>query len=147
MAHSDDNGLILPPKLAPSHIVILPIIHKEEDRGNILSFCQKLAEELRLIHYHNRRLAVEIDMRELPGGEKGWSWVKKGVPIRLEIGNKECASDSVFMGRRDREYKDRKTLSRQEFLHLVKGDIDDIQAHLLLLRALMEFQKSNTTDH
>lgn len=142
MAHSDDNGLILPPKLAPSHIVILPIIHKEEDRANILSYCQKLAEELRQIHYHDRRLSIEVDTRELTGGEKGWSWVKKGIPIRLEIGNKECTSNTVFMGRRDREYKNRVTVTRQEFLHTVKTELDDIQAHLLL-RA-QEFRNKNT---
>ncbi|VVC76720.1 Proline--tRNA ligase [Aquicella siphonis] len=142
MAHSDDNGLVLPPKLAPSHIVILPVIHKEEDRANILAYCQQLADELRDMHYHGRRLGVEIDTRELPGGEKSWSWVKKGVPIRLEIGNKEYSANSVFMGRRDRDYKDRKTLSRQEFLHLVKAELDDIQAHLLL-RA-QEFHNGNT---
>ena len=44
MTHSDDNGLILPPKIAPSHVVILPIIHKEEDRANILAYCQALAK-------------------------------------------------------------------------------------------------------
>ncbi|MCW5584066.1 MAG: proline--tRNA ligase, partial [Gammaproteobacteria bacterium] len=143
MAHSDDNGLILPPKLAPSHIVILPIIHKEEDRANILPYCQQLADELRQIYYHDRRLEVEIDTRELPGGEKSWSWVKKGIPIRLEIGNKEYLNNSIFMGRRDRDYKDRKTLSRQEFLHIVKAELDDIQAHLLL-RA-QTFRLNNTT--
>ena len=142
MAHSDDNGLMLPPKLAPSHVVILPIIHKEEDRANILSYCQKLAEELRQIHYHDRRLGVEVDTRELTGGEKGWSWVKKGVPIRLEIGNKECTGNTVFMGRRDREYKNRVTMTRQEFLHTVKTELDDIQAYLLL-RA-QEFRNQNT---
>lgn len=142
MAHSDDNGLILPPKLAPVHVVIMPIIHKEEDRANILAYCQKLAAELREIRYHDQRLKIEIDTREMTGGEKGWSWVKKGVPIRLEIGNKESSSDSVFMGRRDKEYKDRKTLSRSEFIQIVKAELDDLQAHLLL-RA-QEFRTKNT---
>src|SRR5580658_1525487 len=61
MTHSDDNGLILPPKIAPSHVVILPIIHKEEDRESILSYCHELASELRKIIYHDRRIEVEID--------------------------------------------------------------------------------------
>jgi prolyl-tRNA synthetase len=142
MTHSDDNGLVLPPKLAPSHIVILPIIHKEEDRAAILAYCHSLADELKQIQYHDRRLAIEVDTRELRGGEKGWSWVKKGIPLRLEIGNKECAANSVFMGRRDREYKDRRTMTRQEFLHNVKNELDDIQANLLL-RA-KEFRNQNT---
>lgn len=143
MTHSDDNGLILPPKLAPSHIVILPIIHKEEDRTNILAYCQQLANELRDIHYHHRKLSVEIDTRELPGGEKAWSWVKKGIPIRLEIGNKECTGNSVFMGRRDKEYKDRKVISRDEFLNSIKTELDSMQANLL--SRAKNFRKQNTS--
>lgn len=144
MTHSDDNGLILPPRLAPSHVVILPIIHKEEDRANILAYCQQLADEARKIHYHNRALSVEIDTRELTGGEKSWSWVKKGVPIRLEIGNKECASQTVFMGRRDKDYKDRKTLTREEFLGSVNNELDEMQAQLL--QRARAFQKQNTVE-
>jgi prolyl-tRNA synthetase len=131
MSHSDDNGLVIPPKLAPAHIVMLPIIHKEEDRANILSYCQQLAAELRELAYHDRRLSVEIDTRELTGGEKAWSWVKKGVPIRLEIGNKECTAETVFMGRRDKDYKDRKVISRQAFLNTVLTELDEMQTNLL----------------
>jgi len=142
MTHSDDNGLMLPPKLAPSHIVIIPIIHKEEDKTNILTYCQQLAEELRELHYHNRRLAVEIDTRELTGGERSWNAIKKGIPIRLEIGNKEWSANTVFMGRRDKEYKDKRTLLRQEFLHTVKDELDDIQSYLL--SRAQTFRNENT---
>jgi prolyl-tRNA synthetase len=142
MTHSDDNGLIVPPKLAPAHVVILPIIHKEEDKASVLSYCENLARDLRKIYYHGRVLSIELDTRDLPGGEKAWSWVKKGVPIRLEIGKKECESNTVFMGRRDKEYKDRKSLPRDEFLNLAKAELDDIQANLFL-RA-QAFQKENT---
>jgi prolyl-tRNA synthetase len=130
MTHSDDNGLILPPRLAPSHVVILPIIHKEEDHQTIMSYCEELANQLRKISYHDKRLVIEVDTRDIPGGEKSWSWVKKGVPIRLEIGKKECANTSVFMGRRDKEYKDRQSLSRQEFVQRVVSILDEIQANL-----------------
>lgn len=141
MTHSDDNGLILPPILAPAHVVILPVIHKEEDRGNILEYCNKLAQELRRISYHHRHIAVEVDTRDLPGGEKGWSWVKKGVPIRLEIGNKECTGNTVFMGRRDREYKNRVALPREEFLHTVKNLLDEMQNGML--NRAREFRNEN----
>jgi len=142
MTHSDDNGLIVPPKLAPAHIVILPIIHKEEDRANILNYCDELARELRDIDYHGRKLVVEIDTRDLTGGEKAWSWVKKGVPVRLEIGNKEFTAHSVFMGRRDKDYKDRKVITRTEILATIKQELDDMQANLFA-RA-KAFQEQNT---
>lgn len=143
MTHSDDNGLILPPKLAPAHVVILPIIHKEEDRSAILTYCQTLADQLNKVHYHDRFVQVEVDTRPLPGGEKAWSWVKKGVPIRLEVGKKELEANAVFMGRRDKDYKDKKMISRQEMIATIAAELDDLQAHLFL-RA-QEFRKQNTT--
>ncbi len=142
MTHSDDNGLVLPPRIAPAHVVILPVIHKEEDRANILEYCQQLAAQLRKLHFHERKLAVEIDTRDLPGGEKGWSWYKKGVPVRVEIGNKECSANTVFMGRRDHEYKNRVSISQTEFLQKIVGELDDIQNNLL--QRAKEFKNKNT---
>jgi prolyl-tRNA synthetase len=142
MTHSDDDGLVLPPKIAPAHIVILPIIHKEEDRKHILTYCENLANELRQIKYYGQNLIVEMDLRELPGGEKSWHWVKKGIPIRLEIGNKECQAGTVFMGRRDKEYKDKKSIASSEFLNTVTQELDEMQ-DALLTRA-KNFQQQNT---
>lgn len=144
MTHSDDNGLVLPPKIAPAHIVILPIIHKEEDRADILSYCKELAAELKKIRYHDRKIVVELDTRELTGGEKAWSWVKKGIPIRIEIGNKERTNDAVFFGRRDKDYKDRIAQPRQEFIANVVSQLDEMQANLL--QRARAFQKENTVN-
>ncbi len=141
MTHSDDDGLVLPPRLAPSHVVLLPIIHKEEDRQTILAYCQQLADELKQMTYHDRRLKIEIDTRDLTGGEKAWSWVKKGIPIRLEIGIKECNANTVFMGRRDKAYKDRQSISRQELISNVTKELDELQSNLL--QRARVFQKNN----
>ena len=131
MAHSDDNGLVLPPKIAPEHVVILPVIHKEEDRANILAYCETLAAELRKQSYAGRRVYVEVDTRPLTGGEKGWSWVKRGAPIRLEIGGKECAQETVFMGRRDKEYKERVSMPRADFIANLSHIFDEMQQGML----------------
>lgn len=142
MTHSDDNGLVLPPKLAPVHVIILPILHKEEQQPAIMNYCQQIADELKKIIYHGKPLQVEIDQRELTGGEKGWSAVKKGIPIRIEIGMKECENSTVFMGRRDKEYKDRITLSRTEFTQTVVQQLDEIQMNLF--QRALAFQRQNT---
>lgn len=144
MTHSDDNGLVIPPKLASVHIVILPLIHKEEQRAEITEYCEKLAKELRSVRYHEQRLGVEIDYRELTGGEKAWSWVKKGVPIRIEVGMKECQGNSVFFGRRDKEYKDRQSMDKQQFIVNVVTELDELQ-NTLLTRA-RNFQKQHTVE-
>tara|TARA_R110000868_G_scaffold314141_2_gene575097 strand:- start:637 stop:2136 length:1500 start_codon:yes stop_codon:yes gene_type:complete len=142
MTHSDDDGLVLPPSIAPSHVVILPVIHKEEDRERILTYCETLAAELRKQSYYDHRIEVEIDNRELPGGEKAWSWVKKGVPVRLEIGNKDIAADSAFMGRRDNPYKQKQSIKREDLISSITVILDDIQSELFA-RA-KKFQTDNT---
>lgn len=130
MTHSDDDGLIVPPRLAPSHIVILPIIHSSDTSGEVLAYCKRLAEELSAISYYGRSIEVEVDLREGRGGEKVWSWIKKGVPVYLEIGPRDIASDAVFVGRRDKSRKERYGQSRAEFVQTVTDLLDAIQNNL-----------------
>jgi prolyl-tRNA synthetase len=131
MTHSDDDGLVLPPRLAPAHVIILPITFKADDPGAVREYCDRLAADLRGTTYHGRPLEVEIDDREMRGGDKVWSWIKKGAPIRLEVGPRDMANDAVFMGRRDRAPKDKAGVPREEFLATVTDVLDEIQAGLL----------------
>jgi prolyl-tRNA synthetase len=142
MIHSDDNGLVLPPKIAPLHVVILPILHKEEQRHEILAYCNTLAEELRRLSYHNKSIHVEIDTRELTGGEKAWSWVKKGVPFRVEVGMKECQQGTLFVGRRDKEYNERYSQDRHMFVQTLTEQLNDLQQ--VLFKRALAFQQTNT---
>jgi len=130
MAHSDDDGLVLPPKLAPKQIVILPVIPNDGARAKVITYCKKLAAELKELTYAGERLRVEIDARDLRGGEKVWHHIKRGVPIRLEVGPRDIASDSVFMARRDRSPKEKKGVPRQEFLNDVAHQLGEIQLNL-----------------
>ncbi len=127
MAHSDDDGFVVPPRLAPAHIVILPIIHNEDTRERILSYCENLSEELQTLSYSDRNLVVEIDTKEERGGKKFWNWVKRGVPIRLEIGLQEVENESVTYGRRNSNHKDRQTLNRKAFISSITEILGDIQ--------------------
>ena len=130
MTHSDDDGLVLPPKLAPKHVVIMPIFRKEEDKERVLEYCMKLQKELTGLRYHDEKLRVHVDARDIRGGEKAWSYIKKGVPIRLEVGPRDMDKDSVFMGRRDLSPKDKTSLSREEFMENVLSILDEIQGTL-----------------
>ncbi|MGJ3243145.1 MAG: proline--tRNA ligase [Opitutales bacterium] len=130
MTHSDDDGLVCPPRLAPAHVVILPVTPKEEHRGPVLEACQRLREALTAQAYHGAPLRVELDDRDLRGGEKLWSWVKKGVPLRVEIGPRDLENGSVFVGRRDRAAKDRESLPLSTFTETVTVLLDDIQRTL-----------------
>jgi len=142
MTHSDDDGMVCPPKLAPTHVVILPVTHKAEERERVLAYCESLKRELSEIVYAGRNLEVEIDDRDLRGGDKVWQWIKRGVPIRLEIGPRDMQSDSVFMARRDRGPKEKGGVPRAEFVKTVGDILTDM--HDGMFARAKAFQEANT---
>lgn len=100
MSHSDDLGLVLPPKIAPIKIVLIPIF-KDENKDEILKFTSKIYEEL-----SNGIEGVETDVRDFVSpGFKFNEWEKKGVPIRIEIGQRDMDANQVTLVRRDTNEK------------------------------------------
>ncbi len=142
MAHGDDDGLILPPRIAPLHVVIIPVLHKEEIKARVVEYSQSLAKELSGVTYDGRPLQVEVDMREIGGAEKQWQWIKRGVPIRLEVGPRELEQGAVFVGRRDKGPKERYGAPRGEFVAGVTSVLDEIQKGLL--ERARAFREANT---
>lgn len=130
MAHGDDDGLVLPPRLTPAQVVILPVIHKDASRSEVLTHCENLAAELKSVSYAGKGLGVELDAAEGRGGEKTWGWIKKGVPVRIEIGPRDIAADSVSMSRRDRGHRERTAVPRAEICVRIVSVLDDIQHNL-----------------
>ncbi|MCG8448645.1 MAG: proline--tRNA ligase [Pirellulales bacterium] len=129
MTHSDDDGLVLPPKLAPAHIVILPIYKTDEERAEVLSYCESLKTELQNQRYDDEPVRVRIDDRDIRGGEKKWQWVKRGVPLRVEIGPRDVAAGGAFLSRRDVGGKGQ-GVSRDEFAANVSTTLSAIQQAL-----------------
>lgn len=142
MAHGDDDGFICPPRLAPSHIAILPVTPKEETRAAVLEACQTLADALRQKDYHGEPIRVEVDDRDIRGGEKSWSWVKNGVPLRVEIGPRDLEKNAVFVGRRDRGPKEKESYSRDDFINRVPSILDEM--HDTLYQRALDFQETHT---
>ena len=130
MTHADDDGMVMPPRLAPAHVVIIPITFKTDDPESVLNYCHKLADDLGVISYHGRSITVEMDNRELGGGDKKWGWIKKGIPIRLEIGPREIESDTVFMARRDQDPKEKQNIPRTQFTETITTILDEMQQGL-----------------
>src|SRR5256714_7722758 len=113
MMHSDDDGLVLPPRIAPTQIIILPITPKEDTRARVLEACDALQLQLRGKQFGDSPLEVEVDRRDLGGGVKNWEWIKKGVPVRVEIGPRDLEKDSVEVSRRDQQVKSTESMSIQ----------------------------------
>ncbi len=142
MTHSDDDGLVLPPAIAPAHIVILPITPKEETRAAVLDYCHELKESLEAQSFMGESVRVELDDRDIRGGEKTWSWVKKGIPIRVEVGPRDMEKDSVFMARRDQGVKDKESKAKADFITEISALLESIQTNLY--NRAKAFQESNT---
>ena len=141
MTHGDDNGVILPPRVATAHVVLLPILKKAKESEAVMAYTRDLAERLGRILYHGSPLRVEIDDRNI-GGSRNWDWIKKGIPLRVEIGPKDIASNAVFMARRDLDRKQSQSVAKERFLEEVTDILDDIQK-TLFDRALA-FREENT---
>lgn len=127
MCHSDDDGLRLPPKVAPKQVVIIPVIPKPELKGAIESFAEEVKKEISLLQYNGQPVSVQIDFRDMRGGEKNWEWIKKGVPLRLEIGPRELESRSIALSRRDKPHKEKQVLSLQNLKESLPKVLEEMQ--------------------
>ncbi|MDR1255613.1 MAG: proline--tRNA ligase [Puniceicoccales bacterium] len=137
MAHSDDDGLVLPPKLAPLQGVILPIFN-ESSKAAVLEYCTALKRELE----GDGEISMEVDERDLRGGEKFWSYVKKGVPVVIEIGMRDIGMNSLCFSRRDAIRAGKQQCERNAFVATFRALLDDIQVKLYA-RA-MKYRDENT---
>jgi len=136
MAHGDDKGLQLPPKLAPTQSVLIPIIPNEDSKSVVLETVNKLHEELR------ESYRIKIDDRDnISPGFKFNEWELKGVPLRIEIGPKDIEKNSVVFSRRD-GVDGKNSVSINEVSQKLKDNLDDIQSNLL--DTSKNFRKDNT---
>ena len=136
MAHGDDKGLQLPPKLAPTQSVLIPIIPNEDSKSVVLETVNKLHEELR----ESYRMKID-DRDNISPGFKFNEWELKGVPLRIEIGPKDIEKNSVVFSRRD-GVDGKKSISINEVSQKLKDNLDDIQSNLL--ETSKNFRKDNT---
>jgi prolyl-tRNA synthetase len=115
MAHGDDQGLVLPPRLAPIHVVIVPIYRKAEEKQAVLAAANQLAAAIRGLPpsdwLNYEALAVKVDDREqYQPGFKFNEWELKGVPVRVELGPKDIAQNACVLARRDLPGKEAKQM-------------------------------------
>jgi prolyl-tRNA synthetase len=131
MAHSDDDGLVLPPRVAPQQIVIVPIINKEETKAQVLEAARSLAAQLRAQSFHGDAIRVHVDERDVAGGTKNWEWIKKGVPIRIELGPRDVEKGTAALARRDQGHKDKSFPAMTELVTNIASTLQSIQDNLL----------------
>ena len=131
MAHSDDDGLVCPPRVAPKQIVIIPVTPKADTKDAIIAHCQALADKLGAQSFHGMPVRVQVDTRDINGGTKKWEWIKKGVPMRIEIGPRDLEKGSVCLCRRDQAINEKSFIAEDELVANAVGILEDIQNTLL----------------
>ncbi len=138
MTHGDDDGLIVPPRLAPQHVVILPIYKADEERATVLEYCQKLRAEFVAQRYDDEPVRVLVDDRDLSRADKKWSHVKRGVPVIIEIGPRDITGDTLMPRRRDEPAGEKKpAVPRSEYVARISSELSAMQQNLFA-RALAE---------
>lgn len=138
MAHSDDSGLILPPKLAPIQVVIVPIYRSDEELDQISTLAKALSKELK-----SKNISVKYDDRDtLRPGFKFAEYEMKGVPIRLAIGGRDLENGTIEIARRDT--KEKQTISRDGLILHIENLLVDIQNSIY--QKALRFREENTRE-
>src|SRR5690606_2332248 len=138
MAHSDDQGLVLPPKLAPIQVVVVPIFKTDEEKANIDAFVDKLNTELKA-----QGISVKYDDRDTQRpGFKFAEWELKGVPLRVAIGARDMQNGTVELARRDTQTKD--TVEQAGLGARIVALLDEIQDNIFT--KALNFRDSHITE-
>jgi len=135
MAHGDDKGLRLPPKVAPYQVVVIPISKNEEQKGKILKFINPILDELK-----ESSVRTKVDWREESPGFKFNDWEMKGAPIRMEVGPRDIENNQAVLARRDTGEKS--AVNTGDIADKVSQMLNDI--HDNLFAEAKDFMKSNT---
>ena len=134
MTHGDDDGLRLPPAIAPKQIVVVPMLRDKPEDAEVLNYCEALVSALNKEHAFGQALRAHLDTKKIKSAEKRWNWVRRGAPIIIEIGPRDAAGGMVSYMRRDALRDGDKVKSvakpRQDFLEGVVQLLAEIQAGL-----------------
>lgn len=130
MTHGDDDGLRVPPLVAPHQIVVLPITPKEDSAPQVFEYADEIARACSQQRFRGAPVRVKLDTRDLRGGDKAWQWVKKGAPLRVEIGPRDLGERKVVVYRRDQGVKDKIFLTFDEFVSKLPGLLEEVQRGL-----------------
>ena len=125
MVHGDDNGLRIPPRVAPRHVVI---VTANNDDAALNAYASELCQRLCAVRFDTQRhIVCNIDRRDLRMGEKNWSWVKKGVPLIVNLGKRELENRTVSFSRRDQAPQEKNNLATDAFVNQIKDTLAAIQ--------------------
>ncbi|OYY72460.1 aminoacyl--tRNA ligase-related protein [Sphingomonas sp. 28-63-12] len=135
MVHGDDDGLRVPPRVAPWQIVIVPMLRDQPEDADLIAYCKSLQIDLAALSAFGEPVRALLDLKPAKAAGKRWGWVKKGAPIIIEVGGRDMAGGNVSVIRRDRLYRedgklDSAVLAQDAFAAAAAAMLGDVQANL-----------------
>ncbi len=139
MTHADDDGMIMPPRIAPQQVVIIPIVRDDSDAPALIDYCRQVATKLK-----TKGVRVQVDESEERTPTKMWSTIKKGVPVRIEIGGREMEQGMLTYIRRDLGKDSKQTVIVDEFVNGAESILNEM--HKALFERAKKMRDENITD-
>lgn len=133
MTHADDEGMVVPPKIAPYQVVLVPVIKKPEDAETIMAYINELAAALKSKTPFGEKIRLKIDRRDRSSVDKFWEWTRKGAPVICEIGMRDIEGRKVMVKERQKlgSPEGKEIVSFDEFVATVSERLEAIQKNML----------------
>lgn len=147
MSHADDEGMVVPPRIAPYQIIFIPLIKKNDDAAKLMAYIENIQAQLKNKTAFGERLRTKIDSRDKSSVDKVWEWVRKGAPMICEIGARDIENgglmvkERIFFG----QPEGKKILKTEEFAATVSERLEFLQ-HEMFKRAKERLEQNIRTD-
>ena len=132
MCHADDDGMVVPPRIAPYQIVIVPIFKKPEDKEKVSAYIENLQKKLKNQTSFGEKIRVKVDMRDKPSVDKSWEWIRKGAPMVCEIGPRDVDNNGLML--KERIYlntpEGKKIMNSDEFIANAGKRLEELQQQM-----------------
>jgi prolyl-tRNA synthetase len=129
MTHADDEGMVVPPRIAPYQVVFVPVLKKEADEAAIMEYIEKIAAKVKKLTPFGEKIRIKIDKRAKQSVDKFWEWTKKGAPIICEIGMRDVEGSNLMVKERIR-LGEKKIVSVDEFVSNISAQLEGIQSEM-----------------
>ena len=147
MCHADDDGMVVPPHVAPYQIVIVPLIKKTEDTEKIMTYIANIQAQLKQQSAFGEKLRIKVDSRDKNSGDQVWEWIRKGAPMVCEIGPRDIENNGlmvkerIFIG----QPEGKKIMQAEEFVETAGKRLEELQ-QLMFAKAQQRLQDNIRTD-
>ena len=132
MTHADDEGMNVPPRVAPYQVVFVPVIKNKDDEPKVMEYIENINKEIKNNTPFNEKIRTKIDKRDKQSIDKFWEWTRKGAPIIVEIGMRDIDGGKVMVKERIHlgTPEGKKIIEKNEFTNNISSKLEDIQNHM-----------------